>query len=117
MKGFTFEMLSSHKINDMLVEFKHAKLGLQYPPLEQTPFSVAQNAYTQSINRGNISANDNVQSVPNTPLEDDEWLSKGNYEKTDEELSLMGITVTQETVQSYEDVLIYYPHHNNNNNK
>eukprot|EP01022_Parablepharisma_sp_SALTPOND_P026577 TRINITY_DN64428_c1_g1_i1.p2 TRINITY_DN64428_c1_g1~~TRINITY_DN64428_c1_g1_i1.p2 ORF type:complete len:448 (+),score=47.15 TRINITY_DN64428_c1_g1_i1:3188-4531(+) len=37
-------------------------------------------------------------------IEDDQWLSKLNNDKTDEELSMFGMTGTQETAQSFDDV-------------
>jgi len=118
LKNFNFEDISSKKINENILEYKHKNLGIPYPVLELTPFAIAQASFTQSLARLNISEIKPgtetqppvLDSVPmeTNPIEDDHWLSKLNTDKTDEELSLMGFTGTQETGQTFDDVFFNF---------
>lgn len=112
LKSLSLGDLSAYKCNDNLLEYKHDKLEMPYPNPDLTLLSVAQTTYTQSVLRKEITGGDTqVPSLVNTQVEDDDgWLSKGNFEKTEEELSMIGLTATQETVQSCEDVIFinYY---------
>ena len=103
LSSFDIDTFTCRKINDAIINCKYEKLGIPFPSLELTPFSVEQVNYTQNNEPGPISE----PMVDQNGFEDDQWLSKLNNDKIDEEFSMLGTIGTQETTQTFDNVRNY----------
>ena len=98
LKNVSFEELAAKKINEGMIDYKHTKLKIAYPSLDLTLFSAVNTCFTQSSIREEIEP----MAIEPIAAEDDQWLSKLNNEKEDEEFSLLGALGTQDSIQAYD---------------
>ena len=92
------QILNKYRTDEGMIDYKHTKLKIAYPSLDLTLFSAVNTCFTQSSIREEIEP----MAIEPIAAEDDQWLSKLNNEKEDEEFSLLGALGTQDSIQAYD---------------